>query len=100
MKISSNKWVSFEKIFVVLALVVSILLSIVIGIIVATGRVQALYEYSVVAGIGIILIGILVSFASVAMLMVYLTMAQDIRDIRNLLLMREEARAARPAPKG
>lgn len=99
MKISSNKWVSFEKIFVVLALIVSIVLSVVIGLIVASGRVQALYEYSVIAGIGIIVIGILVSFASVAMLMIYLTMAQDIRDIRNILLMREEARAARSAPQ-
>lgn len=99
MKISKNKWISFEKIFVVLALIVSIGASVIIGLFVASGQVQALYEYSVVAGIGIILIGVLVSFASVAMLMIYLTMAQDIRDIRNLLLMREETRSVNPSPK-
>ena len=97
MKIRSNKWIGFEKIFVFTGLVLSIGASILIGLIVASGRVQALYEYSVIAGIGIIVIGILVSFASVAMLMIYLTLAQDVRDIRNLLLLKEEARAAKSA---
>ena len=99
MKVNKNKWISFEKFFVILGLVVGILISIIAGLFVASGNVAGLYEYSVVAGIAIIVIGVLVSFASVAMLMIYLTMAQDIRDIRNLLLVREEAHAARAYSK-
>ena len=99
MKIRNNRWISFEKFFVILALIVGICVSIAAGLIVASGQVASLSEYSVVFGIAIIIIGILISFASVAIMMIYLTLAQDVRDIRNLMLMKEEAGAAKASPK-
>lgn len=96
MKIRKNGWVSFVKFFVILGLILGLAVSIAGGILVASGSFYLTDGYDLYIGIAFAVLGTLTSLASIAMLMIYLTMAEDIRDIKNIMIEKTQREQTPP----